>query len=171
MAKRHRQVLVKLDPMAVARYQITETDIWTVERYLKIIQAKLVGASLWQQIQEFPSAYATSLVVHEIVEIRLLQTKGLKLLKLDTVSLQRTLATHIDAHIQAIYDEHQYLQDYITRQYKQFFQVGTLLKVNRDDEEEDFQLLLESNIGVVIVEDDRLEAARRIIAELKGEAL
>jgi hypothetical protein len=59
----------------------------------------------------------------------------------------------------------------IPRQYKQFFQGGTLLKVNRDDEAEDFQLLLASDIGVVIVEDDRLEAARRIIAELKGEAL
>ena len=169
MAKRHQAILAKLDPVAVARYQITEKDIRTIERYLKIIQAKLAGASLWQQIQEFPSAYATSLAVHEVVEIRLLQAKGIEPLKLDTISLQHTLATHIDAHIQAVYDEHQYLQDYITRHYKQFFQVGTLLKVNRDDEEEDFQLLLESDIGVVIVEDDRLEAARRIIAELKGE--
>jgi hypothetical protein len=169
LAKKHREVLTKLDPVAVARYQITEKDIHTIERYLKIIQAKLVGVSLWQQIQKFPSAYATSLAVHEIVEIRLLQARGIDPLKLDTITLQRTLATHIDAHIQAIHDEHQYLQDYITRHYKQFFQVGTLLKVNRDDEEEDFQLLLESDIGVVIVEDDRLEAARGIIAELKGE--
>jgi hypothetical protein len=45
-----------------------------------------------------------------------------------------------------------------------------LLKVNRDDDEEtDFQLLLESDIGVVLVEDDKLEDARRVIAELKGE--
>jgi hypothetical protein len=45
-----------------------------------------------------------------------------------------------------------------------------LLKVNREDAlETDLQLLLESDIGVVIVEDDKLEDARRIIAELKGE--
>jgi hypothetical protein len=172
LAKRHREVLAKLDPVAVARYQITEKDIWTIERYLKIIQANLEqeGVSLWQQIMAFPSAYATSLVIHELVEIRLLQAKGIDSLKLDTITLQRTLATHIEAHIQAVHEEHLYLQDYINRHYKQFFQIGTLLKVNRSDAlERDFQLLLESDIGVVIVEDGRLEDARWVIAELKGE--
>jgi hypothetical protein len=108
--------------------------------------------------------------VHELVEIRLLQARGIDPLKLDTVTSRHTLGTNIDAHIQAIYDEHLYLQDYIAREYKQFFQVGTLLKVNRDDvEEEDFQLLLYSDLGVVLVEDDKLEDAQRVIAELKGE--
>jgi hypothetical protein len=170
LAKRHRQVLAKLDPLAVARYQITEKDIRTIERYLKIIQAKLPGVSLWQDIVELPGPYTTSLVVHEIVEIRLLEARGIDLLRLNTAALQNTLANNIDAHIQAILDEHVYLQDYIARHYKQFFQIGTLLKVNRDDDEEtDFQLLLDSDLGVVIVEDDKLEDARRIIAELKGE--
>ena len=170
MAKRHRDILAKLDPVAVARYQITEKDIRTIERYLKIIQAKLVGVSLWQEIIAFPSAYATSLVVHELVEIRLLQARGIDPLKLKTVVLQQTLANNIDAHIQAILDEHLYLQGYISRHYRQFFQVGTLLKVNRHDvEEKDFQLLLSSDLGVVLVEDEKLEDARRILAELKGE--
>jgi hypothetical protein len=110
--------------------------------------------------------------VHELVEIRLLQARGIDPLKLDTVTSRHTLGTNIDAHIQAIYDEHLYLQDCIAREYKQFFQVGTLLKVNRDDvEEKDFQLLLYSDLGVVLVEDDKLEDARRIIAELKGETV
>lgn len=170
MARRHREVLAKLDPLAVARYQITEKDIRTIERYLEIIQADLEGASVWQEIRDFPGAYATSLVIHEIVEIRLLQVEGIDPLKLDTDALQQTLAGHIDAHIQAIYDEHSYLQEYIARQYKQFFQVGTLLKANRADAlETDFQLLLDSDIGVVIVENDKLEDARRIIDELKEE--
>ncbi|NIU60214.1 MAG: hypothetical protein GWN67_28840 [Phycisphaerae bacterium] len=170
MARQHREVLAKLDPLAVARYQITEKDIRTIERYLKIMQAKVVGASLWQEIVEFPSAYATSLVVHELVEFRLLQARGIEPLKLDTVTLQITLANNIDAHIQAILDEHLYLQGYIARRYKQLFQIGTLLKVNRRDvEEKDFQLLLNSDLGVVIVEDERLERAREILAELKGE--
>ncbi len=130
----------------------------------------MVGASLWQEIVEFPSAYATSLVVHELVEFRLLQARGIEPLKLDTVTLQITLANNIDAHIQAILDEHLYLQGYIARRYKQLFQIGTLLKVNRRDvEEKDFQLLLNSDLGVVIVEDERLERAREILAELKGE--
>jgi hypothetical protein len=172
LARSHREILDKLDPVAIARYQITEKDLRTIERYLQIIQGNLSGVSLWQEIRDFQSAYATSLVVHEIVEIRLLQAKGIDLLKLDTIPLQQTLASNIEAHIQAILEEHLYLQDYITRQYKQLFQVGTLLKVNRQDIDEiDFQLLLESEIGVVIVEDDRLETARQIITELKGETI
>lgn len=172
MAKKHLEVLAKLDSVAVARYQITEKDILTIERYLKIIQAdlELEGVSVWQEIQDFPGAYATSLVIHEIVEIRLLQAEGIDPLKLDINTLRQALVTNIDAHIQAISDEHLYLQEYIARRYKQFFQVGTLLKVNRaDDLETDFQLLLDSDIGVVIVEEDKLEDARRIIAELKEE--
>ncbi len=172
MAKRHREVLAKLDPVAVARYQITEKDIRTIEQYLRIIQASLEaeGVSLWQEIVVLPTSYATSLVIHELVEIRLLQAEGIDPLKLRTRALQRTLASHIDAHIQATYDEHVYLQEYIAQHYQQAFQVGTLLKVNRDDElEEDLQLLLSSNVGVVIIEDDKLTAARQIMAELKGE--
>ncbi len=69
---------------------------------------ELKGASLWQEIIDFPSGYATSLVIHELVEIRLLQAKGIAPLKLDTDTLQRTLASNADAHIQAIYDEHTY---------------------------------------------------------------
>lgn len=64
----------------------------------------------------------------------------------------------------------QNLQEYIVRHHQQLFQVGTLLKVNRDDEEEeDLQLLLSSEVGIVIIEDDKLEAARQVMTELRGE--
>lgn len=174
MAKKHREVLAKLDPMAVARYQITEKDIRTIERYLNIIQADLEqeGVSLWQEIIDFPQAYATSLVIHELVEIRLLMDRGIDPLKLETDALKRTLVSNIDTHIQAIYEEHSYLQEYISRGYQQLFQIGTLLKVNRlDVYETDLQLLISSDIGVVIIEDDRLDEAQRIISELKGETV
>ncbi len=57
--------------MAVARYQITEKEIRTIERYLKIIQAdlELEGVSLWQEIVELPTGYATSLVIHELIAV------------------------------------------------------------------------------------------------------
>ncbi len=173
MARRHREVLAKLDPLAVARYQIIEKDIQTIEQYLKIIQAEweLEGVSLWQEIIDFPGGYATSLVVHELVEIRLLEAQGINPLNLSTDALQNALAANIDAHIQATYDEHVFLQNYISRHQQQFFQVGTLLKVNRDDDEEvNLQLLLGSDVGIVIIEDDKLESARQVIAMLKGEA-
>lgn len=170
MAERHREILARLDPVAVTRYQITEKDLRTIERYLQIIQRTLKGISTWQEILDFDSPYATSIVVHEIVEIRLLEAKDIQPLKLDTKALQQVNVANIDAHIQAIYEEHHYLQDYINRQYQQFFQVATLIKANRDDEAEiDLQLFLESDVGVFILEDDKVEAARKILAELKGE--
>jgi hypothetical protein len=170
LAKRHREILAKLDPVAVTRYQITEKDLRTIEKYLQIIQRHLEGVSTWQEIIDFDSPYATSIVVHEIVEIRLLEAQGIQPLKLDTKALQQVNVANIEAHIQAIYEEHLYLQDYINRHYQQFFQVATLVKANRDDEAEiDLQLLLESDVGVFILEDDKVEAARNILAELKGE--
>ncbi len=99
-----------------------------------------------------------------------MQARGTEPLKLDTITLQRRLVSNIEAHIQATLEEHLYLQDYIARRYKQFFQIGTSLKVNRNDVDEiDFQLLLQSDIGVVIVEENKLEVARQILTELKGE--
>jgi hypothetical protein len=172
LARRHRQVLAKLDPVAIIRYQITEKDLHAVEQYLTIIQADLAGGSAWQEIVDFPSPYATSIAVHEIVEVRELQALGINPFKLNTDALQQSLMINVEAHIKAIYEEHVYLQDYISREFKQFFQVATLLKVNRHDEREtDFQLLLESDIGVFIVEEEKLETARKILAQLKGEVV
>ncbi|MBE7554296.1 MAG: hypothetical protein HS126_24825, partial [Anaerolineales bacterium] len=98
MAKRHQEILAKLDPVAVTRYQITEKDLRTIEKYLQIIQRNLVGVSTWQEIIDFDGPYATSLVVHEIVEIRLLEAKGIRPLKLDTKELQRANVANIEAH-------------------------------------------------------------------------
>lgn len=173
MAKRHRDILAKLDPVAVIRYQVTEKDLYTIEKYLSIIQRKLArrGISTWQEIIDFDSPYATSIVIHEIVEFRLLEAKGIQPLKLKPDALQQALVTNIEAHIQAVYEEHLYLQDFINRQYQQFFQVATLVKANRDDAAEvDLQLFLDSDVGVFILEDDQLAAAKQLLEELKGKA-
>lgn len=45
-----------------------------------------------------------------------------------------------------------------------------ILKANRSDEAEiDLQLLLESDVGVLILGEAKVEAARSILVELKGE--
>jgi hypothetical protein len=43
LAKRHRELLTRLDPVGLKRYQITEGDVGTVEKYIGIIQADLKG--------------------------------------------------------------------------------------------------------------------------------
>jgi hypothetical protein len=52
-----------------------------------------------------------SILIHEIVEIRLLKAKGLEPLRQQTEALQRLLAQNIEAHIIATYEEHLYLQE------------------------------------------------------------
>jgi hypothetical protein len=49
LAKQHQEVLAKLDPLAVARYQITEKDIQTIERYLQIIENPLLAGEILGQ--------------------------------------------------------------------------------------------------------------------------
>lgn len=168
MARRHREVLAKLDPLAVARYQITEKDIRTIEHYLKIIQADLYGeASTWQDVLNFDGPYATSIVIHEIVEIRLLLETGIQPLKLKSKALRTALAANKTVHVVALYEEHIFLQEYIQRQFQQQFQIATLMMANRD--EDDLELFLESDLGVYILEEERIEAAQAILDRMKGD--
>lgn len=167
MANRHRDVLAKLDPLAVARYQISEKDIRAIERYLKIIQADLYGVLTWQEILDFDGPYATSIVIHEIVEIRHLEAAGVQPFKLKPKALRAALATHKSAHVVALYEEHIFLQEYIQRQFHQQFQIATLIMTNRD--EDDLELFLESELGVYILEEKRVEAAQAILDQMKGE--
>lgn len=168
MTQRHREILAKLDSIAVNRYQITEKDIQAIEQYLRIIQRRVKGGSTWQDIQIYPSAYATSVVIHEIVEIRRLEELGIQPLKLKTKALQAALAVNEVAHVAATYEEHLYLQEIISRQFQQHFEVATLILANRGNWI-DLEMFLESDIGVYLLEEDKVEQAAEIIAKLKGE--
>lgn len=56
MAKRHRELLAKLDSVGLNRYQITENDVEKVEKYISIIQANLIKQgveTVWQDIIRF----------------------------------------------------------------------------------------------------------------------
>ena len=167
MAKQHRDLFAGLELIGINRYQITENDIQTIDKYLKIIQAGWAGGLTWQDLIRYPGPYGTSIVIHEIVEIRLLRSRGLKPLKLRSRPLRQLLAKNIDAHVMATYEEHLYLQEVIQRRFRQTFQVATLIQANRNDNV-DLQLLLESDIGVYILEEKRVKDVRRVIQTLKS---
>lgn len=169
MAKRHRDILDRLDPVGLSRYRITEGDVERVEKYINILQADFIKQGIettWQDIVRFEGPYGTSILIHEIVEIRELETRGLRPLRRKMSSLRELLAQHVDAHVMALYEEHRYLQEVINRLYGQTFEVATLVGANCVHS--DLELFLESDIGVFILEKDRIREARRILAELKG---
>lgn len=152
----------------MSRYQITEKDIRTIEQYLGILQRHTIGGSTWQDIQTYPSIYVTSIVIHEIVEIRRLEEIGFQPLKFKTKALQAVLEANEVAHVAGTYEEHFYLQEIIARQYQQHFEVATLILANRGNRI-DLEMFLESDIGIYILEEERVEEAAKVIAKVKGE--
>jgi hypothetical protein len=72
------------------------------------------------------------------------------------------------AHVAATYEEHLYLQEIISRQFQQHFEVATLILANRGNRI-DLEMFLESDIGVYILEEERVDEAAEIIAQLKEE--
>lgn len=170
MAKRHRDILTRLDLVGLNRYRITEGDAEKVERYISIIQANLIKQGVetaWQDIVRFGGPYGTSILIHEVVELRELEARGLRPLRRKTNSLRKVLGQHSDAHVIALYEEHRYLQEVINRLYGRTFEVATLVRANCDDR--DVQFFLDSDIGVFILEENRIDEAKQILAKLKGE--
>ena len=168
MARRHRRILAKLDPIAVRRYGITEKELVTIERYLKLIQRDYGAPLTWQEIIDTSGPYATSIIVHELIETRLLVSRNIDILKLSTDELQEALAENIDAHITAVYEEHQFLQEYLMRVHNHHFEIATILAANRHDQD-DLELFLESDIGIFNLENERIDEARQLLRELRGE--
>jgi hypothetical protein len=168
LAKRHRDLLAQLEPLGLNRYQITEVDVQRVEKYLGIIQKNLQAASTWQDLIRYAGPYGTSILIHEVVEIRLLIARGVDPLRQSKRALQKLLARHIEVHIIALYEEHLYLQEVINRLFGQKFEVACLIKANSNDDR-DLQLFLESDVGSYLLEADRVEEAGRALARLKGE--
>jgi len=108
LVKLYRTLLTQFDPIGRKRYEIQEKDLEIVERYLAIIQRGLVGETTWQEMLRFRGPYGTSILIHEIVEIRILEAKGLRPLHQKTRTLRDLLAAHVDAHVAAVYEEHRY---------------------------------------------------------------
>jgi hypothetical protein len=168
VAKRHREILARLEPIGVRRYRITEKDVREVEQYLGIIQKGVKGGSTWQEVVQYGGPYGTSIIIHEVVQIAQLRGKGINPLKLRTRALRRAVSLNMEAHAIATHEEHFYLQEVIERLFGQRFEVATLIRANRGDET-DLELFLESGVGVYRLEEERIEEAAQVIERLKRE--
>lgn len=166
MARRHRNLLTRLDSIGLNRYQIAEEDVQTVEKYLGIIQANLAGFSVWDELVHYGGEYGTSILIHEVVELRHLGLTEQGLRGETQRSLRQLLFQNLEAHIFALYEEHLYLQEAMNRLYSENFEVATLIKANRSDDR-DLQLFLKGGIGLFLLEEERVATARRVLAELK----
>lgn len=160
-------LLNRFDPIGLQRYRITAADLKNIESYIRILQSGL-PETVWDEAIQLGGAYGTSLLVHEIVEIRALQTAGIDPYQYPQAELARVLAKHLTAHVTAIYEEHLYLQDVLLRHYGCYFEVATLVNANRADDV-DLTYFLESDIGVFMLEENRVTEARMHLTRLRQE--
>ncbi len=107
--RRHQQLLARFDPIGLYHYDIAAADLRDIERYIYILQAGL-GETVWDEALRVGGFYGTSILVHEIVEIRALQYAGIDPYRYTQYELAGVLADNLSAHVVAIYEEHRYLQ-------------------------------------------------------------
>ncbi|MBN1887142.1 MAG: hypothetical protein JW850_04100 [Thermoflexales bacterium] len=163
----HQQLLACFDPVGLERYGIMADELQGIERYICLLQSGL-GETVWDEAVQIGGAYGTSILIREIVEIRTLQQLGIDPYRYAQAELARVLSDHLVAHVAAVYEEHLYLQDVLLRRHGCHFEVATLIKANRADDM-DLNYLLESDVGVFLLEQDRVEEARTVLEQLKQE--
>jgi len=161
----YQQLWTHFDPVGLNRYDITTDDLQCIERYIHVLQSGL-SETVWDEAVQSGGPYGTSILIHEIVEIRTLQQAGIDPYGYTQKELARVLADHLSVHVVAIYEEHLYLQDVLLRQYGCHFEVATLVKANRADDT-DLNYFLESGIGVFLLEQDRVREAKAYLEQLR----
>ncbi len=167
MFRNYSRLLARFDPIGLDRYGITAKDLETIERYVRILQEG-IPQTAWDEAVNYEGEYGTSILIHEIVQIRGLMRAGVHPLRYGQQALSHILEQYLDAHNAALYEEHLYLQEIIMRKYGERFEVATLIKANRSDER-DLQSFLESDIGIFLFEEERVDKARQLLARLKEE--
>lgn len=162
---KYQQLLTHFDSAGLDRYGITANGLQRVAKYVYILQSGL-SETVWDEAVQIGGFYGTSILIHEVVEIRALQQAGIDPYRYTQKELACVLADHLQAHVVAIYEEHLYLQDVLLRQYGRRFEVATLVKANRADDT-DLNYFLESDIGIFLLEQDRVEEAKTYLEWLR----
>ena len=161
-------LLARFDSIAIKRYGITEREVKRVGQYVRLLQ-EVLPVTVWDQMQHYGKEYRTSILIHEVVQFRGLARAGINLLRYSRRTLARLLEENADVHVEALYEEHLYLQEVIQRKYGEYFQVATLIKANREDTR-DLNVFLESGIGIFLLQsDETVERARQVLRRMKEE--
>lgn len=166
MTRHFAQLLARFDPVGLDRYGITARDLETIEKYIHILQSGL-PRNVWDEALAIGGEYGTSILIHEIVQIRGLIRSGVRPLRFGRRALSALLGEHLEVHVAAVHEEHLYLQDFLVRKYGQRFEIATLIRANRADER-DLEYYRDGDIGVYLLEEERVQEARAFLARLKG---
>jgi hypothetical protein len=149
----------------VAAYHITEHDLLNVVRYITILQGQES-----QVLNDLAAGgyYGTSVLLHEIVELRILLARDPLLLQKGKRSIGLFLKENADAHIEGLMAEYPYLRRKIAYVFNEIVGVGELVRANAPME--DFKMLFDSEWQMPIFEptEEQAERASNLLARLKG---
>jgi hypothetical protein len=134
--------LTDFDPQVVAKHHITEQTLERVIRYVHLLQGE--DAPTLRDIA-VGGYYGTSALLHEVVELDILLTRDPGLLRKESSAVQRFFRANLDAHVEAMVVEYDYLQKIIRRLFDEEMAWGALVVANAS--QEDFELLVESGIS------------------------
>jgi hypothetical protein len=157
--------LADFDPDIVAAYHITERDLENVVRYITILQGQ---ESRVLNDLAAGGYYGTSVLLHEVVELRILLSRDPGLLRRGYDDIDAFLQANGDAHVQALAVEYDYLRRKIALVFNEIVGYGELVCANASTN--DFRMLFESDVEVPIFEPSAAQIMRavRLLAGLKA---
>lgn len=157
--------LTDFDPDIIAAYHITERDLQNAVRYITILQGRES-----QVLNDLAAGgyYGTSVLLHEVVELRILLSRDPGLLQRGYDDNDAFLQANQKAHVQALVAEYDYLRRKIALVFNEIVGYGELVCANASTN--DFKMLFESDVAVPIFEPSAAQIMRAIelLARLKA---
>ena len=157
--------LADFDPDIVAAYHITEHDLRNVVRYITILQGRES-----QVLNDLAAGgyYGTSVLLHEVVELRIILARDPLLLRKRKKAIGLFLKENADAHIEGLMAEYPYLRRKIAYAFDEIVGVGELVRANASTE--DFKMLFGSEWQMPVFEptEEQVERTSNLLARLKG---
>jgi hypothetical protein len=144
--------LPDFDPQAIERHNVTAQDIENAYRYVALLQG--TDSQTYADIVA-GCYYGTSVLLHEVIELRILLERDTQLLTKSRREIKAFLQDNEDAHVEGLKVEYVYLQQKIKEILGQEIGFGALLKANTISL--DYQLLIESRLRRPIFEPTEME--------------
>ena len=156
--------LADFDRKALAQHGVKQREIENARRYVALLQG--TDSKTYADIAAC-CYYATSAVLQEVMELRVLLKRDRWLLLRSGQRIKRFLQANVDAHIEALQAEYLYLQRKIAEIIGEEVGIGELEKANAT--RLDFDKLFESELDwpIFFPTDADIERARMLLDRLR----
>jgi len=156
--------LADFDREALAEYGVTQQEIRHALRYVAILQG--TDSQTYTDIAA-GCYYGTSVLLHEVIELRILLKRDRRLLFRSRQKVRRFLRENEDAHVEGLMTEYTYLQRVIEERLGEQISLSALVWANTTLF--DYNRLLESDLPLPFLKPTAEEVGRagKLLSRLK----